>query len=229
MKDASTYEHIDPVAVGNHRRVLVSDLSGQSNVRYKADEMGIGLDDRLEARAVTQRIKELEHLGYEFEGAEASFDLLLRAMRGEQAEFFTLERLRVRSEKDKDDFEHSEATLVVRVGESRELVAAEGAGPVDALSKAMRKALDRFYPDLERVRLTDYKVRVLNPGSGTAAAVRVLVQHSDGAQSWNTVGVSANIMEASWQALADGIRYHLLRSPARMSAEEVALPTAVTA
>src|SRR5690606_29025081 len=110
------------------------------------------------------------------------------------------ERLRVRSEKDQDDFEHSEATLVLRVGESRELVAAEGAGPVDALSRAMRKALDRFFPDLEQVRLTDYKVRVLNPGSGTAAAVRVLVQHSDGTQSWNTVGVSANIMEASWQA-----------------------------
>ena len=217
MKQASTYEHIDPESVGNHRRVLVSDLSGQSNVRYKADEMGIDLGDREEARAVALRIKELEHLGYEFEGAEASFDLLLRAMRGEDTEFFALERLRVRSEKDSNDFEHSEATLVVRVGESRELVAAEGCGPVDALSRAMRKALEGFYPDLEQVRLTDYKVRVLNPGSGTAAAVRVLVQHGDGKQSWNTVGVSSNIMEASWQALADGIRYHLLRS--RTSAE----------
>lgn len=212
MKDATTYEHIEPSEVGNHRRVLVSDLSGQSNVRYKADEMGIEIGDRAEAQAVALRIKELEHLGYEFEGAEASFDLLLRAMRGEQAEFFSLERLRVRSEKDSKDFECSEATLVVRVGDSRELVAAEGSGPVDALSKAMRSALDRFYPDLECVRLTDYKVRVLNPGEGTAAAVRVLVQHSDGEQSWNTVGVSMNIMEASWQALADGIRYHLLHN-----------------
>lgn len=212
MKDATTYEHIEPSEVGNHRRVLVSDLSGQSNVRYKADELGIEIGDRAEAQAVALRIKELEHLGYEFEGAEASFDLLLRAMRGEQAEFFSLERLRVRSEKDSKDFECSEATLVVRVGDSRELVAAEGSGPVDALSKAMRSALDRFYPDLECVRLTDYKVRVLNPGEGTAAAVRVLVQHSDGEQSWNTVGVSMNIMEASWQALADGIRYHLLHN-----------------
>lgn len=217
MKNVATYEHIDPSAVGNHRRVLVSDLSGQSNVRYKAEEMGIGLDDRDHARTIAQRIKELEHLGYEFEGAEASFDLLLRASRGEQAEFFSLERLRVRSEKDSDDYEHSEATLCVRVNGVRELVAAEGSGPVDALSRAMRKALEGFYPDLEHVRLTDYKVRVLNPGEGTAAAVRVLVQHSNGQQSWNTVGVSTNIMEASWQALADGIRYHLLYAGAAAS------------
>lgn len=223
MKNVSTYEHIDPALVGNHRRVLVSDLAGQSNVRYKADELGIHLDDREQARAVSQRIKELEHLGYEFEGAEASFDLLLRMMRGEQAEFFSLERLRVRSERDAQNVEHSEATLVVRVGTSRDHVVAEGSGPVDALSRAMRKALEGFYPDLERVRLTDYKVRVLNPGEGTAAAVRVLVQHSDGSESWNTVGVSNNIMEASWQALADGIRYHLLHSGAEVPAS-VALP-----
>jgi 2-isopropylmalate synthase len=211
MKRASTYEHIEPEQVGNRRRVLVSDLSGQSNVRYMADELGIEIDGREEAREVAQRIKELEHLGYEFEGAEASFELLLRTVRGQQAEFFRLERLRVRSEKGEEHFEHSEATLVLRVQNSRELVAAEGNGPVDALSRALRKALVGFYPDLESVRLTDYKVRVLDPREGTAAAVRVLVQHSDGVRTWNTVGVSANILEASWQALADGIRYHLLR------------------
>lgn len=212
MKDAVTYEHVSPELVGNKRRVLVSDLSGQSNVRYKAEEMGIGLEDRQDARKVADRIKELEHLGYEFEGAEASFELLLRGMQGEQAEFFTLERLRVRTEMDASGVEHSEATLVVHVDDSRELVADEGAGPVDALSRAMRKALVGFYPDLEPVRLTDYKVRVLNPGAGTAAQVRVLIQHSDGVRSWNTVGVSENILEASWQALADGIRYHLLHA-----------------
>ncbi len=215
MKAANTYEHITPEQVGNRRRVLVSDLSGQSNVRYMADELGIDLEGRKEARDVVQRIKEMEHLGYEFEGAEASFELLLRTMRGEQAEFFSLERLRVRSEKDKADFDHSEATLVIQVGSYRELVAAEGDGPVDAMSRALRKALVGAYPDLEDVRLTDYKVRVLNPGEGTAAVVRVLVQHSDGERTWNTVGVSSNILEASWQALADGIRYHLLRLAAQ--------------
>lgn len=211
MKQAGTYEHLEPELLGNRRRVLVSDLSGQSNVKYMAEELGIDISDRQEASHVVQRIKELEHLGYEFEGAEASFELLLRAMKGEQAEFFALERLRVRSEIDEENFERSEATLVLRVGSSRELVAAEGDGPVDALSRALRKGLVGFYPDLQMVRLTDYKVRVLNPGQGTAAAVRVLVQHSDDERIWNTVGVSTNILEASWQALADGIRYHLLR------------------
>ncbi|HET6568183.1 MAG TPA: citramalate synthase [Rhodothermales bacterium] len=210
MKDAVTYEHVAPELVGNRRRVLVSDLSGQSNVRYKAEELGLGLSDRQDARKVAERIKELEHLGYEFEGAEASFELLVRSMQGEQAQFFTLDRLRVRTEMNTEGMEHSEATLAIRVNDSRELVAAEGAGPVDALSRGLRKVLVGFYPDLESVRLTDYKVRVLNPGAGTAAVVRVLVQHSDGVRSWNTVGVSENILEASWQALADGIRYHLL-------------------
>ncbi len=214
MKEAGTYEHIDPAAVGNRRRVLVSDLSGQSNVRYMARELGIEMEDRQEAQHIVRRIKELEHLGFEFEGAEASFELLLRTMRGEGSEFFTLERLRVRSEVNGDDFDHSEATLVLRVLQSRELVAAEGDGPVDALSIALRKALVGFYPDLEPVRLTDYKVRVLNPGEGTAAAVRVFVEHSDGQRTWNTVGVSTNILEASWQALADGVRYYLLQATA---------------
>jgi 2-isopropylmalate synthase len=132
-------------------------------------------------------------------------------MQGEEATYFALERFRVRSEKDENGCERSEATLVLQVDGHRELVAAEGSGPVDALSLALRKALVGFYPNLAAVRLTDYKVRVLDPGHGTAAAVRVLVQHSDGAAAWNTVGVSTNILDASWQALADGVRYHLLR------------------
>ncbi len=226
MKQSATYEHIAPEQVGNKRRVLVSDLSGQSNVRYVAEELGLAVDDRQQAQQVTRRIKELEHLGYEFEGAEASFELLLRTMQGEHTDFFTLDRLRVRSEVNGDDFDHSEASLVVRVQDSRELVAAEGDGPVDALSKALRKALMGFYPDLHPVRLTDYKVRVLNPGEGTKAAVRVLVAHADGVRTWNTVGVSTNILEASWQALADGIRYYLLRQTERrpMAAACEALP-----
>ncbi len=211
MKNPRAYEHIDPEVIGNKRRVLVSDLSGRSNVRYKAEEMGIELDGEGEARRAVQRIKELEHLGYEFEGAEASFELLLRAIQGESTDFFSLERLRVRSEKDGEDFDCSEATIAIRVKDHTELVAAEGVGPVDALSSALKKALIEFYPQLASVRLSDYKVRVLTPQEGTAASVRVLVEHQDGKHIWNTVGVSDNILEASWQALADGVRYHLVK------------------
>ena len=219
MKNPEAYEHVDPEVIGNRRRVLVSDLSGRSNVKYKAKEMGIELDGEGEARRAVDRIKELEHLGYEFEGAEASFELLLRAIQGEETDYFALERLRVRSEKDGDEFETSEATIVIRVEGQTELVAAEGVGPVDALSLALKKALISFYPQLEDVRLTDYKVRVLTPRDGTAASVRVLVEHQDGQNVWNTVGVSDNILEASWQALADGVRYHLLHTGATSHVE----------
>ena len=214
MKDPRAYEHLEPEQVGNKRRVLVSDLSGQSNVRYKADEFGITLNGKEEARRAVQRIKELEHLGYEFQGAEASFELLLRTVRGEQTDFFSLDRLRVHSEQSGGKMERSEATVAVLVQGHRELAVAEGVGPVDALSKALHKALCRFYPRLEAVRLADYKVRVLNPEDATAAVVRVLIEHHDtgGEHSWHTVGVSANILEASWQALADGIRFFLFHT-----------------
>ena len=217
MKEPRAYEHLEPAVVGNRRRVLVSDLSGRSNVRYKAAELGLTLDDSGDARKAVDHIKELEHLGYAFEGAEASFELLLRRVQGEPAVFFDLERVRVRGEMDGGDGSCSEATLVLTVGGERELVAAEGDGPVDALSQALHAALVRFYPALAAVRLTDYKVRVLTPEEGTAASVRVLVEHGDGAQTWNTVGVSTNILEASARALADGLRYRLLQAgvPAR--------------
>jgi len=218
MKDPRAYEHLAPETVGNKRRVLVSDLSGQSNVRYKAAEFGITLNGKDEARQAVQRIKELEHLGYEFQGAEASFELLLRAIQGEETNFFSLERLRVRSEHSDAGEEYSEATIVVRVQGHRELAVAEGVGPVDALSQALHEALCRSYPSLEAVRLADYKVRVLNPKDATAAVVRVLVEHHDGERSWHTVGVSANILEASWQALADGIRYHLFHNAVPLAA-----------
>ena len=227
MKDPRAYEHLEPEQVGNKRRVLVSDLSGQSNVRYKAEEFGITLNGKEEARRAVQRIKELEHLGYEFQGAEASFELLLRTIRGEQTDFFSLDRLRVRSEQGGGGMECSEATVAVLVQGHRELAVAEGVGPVDALSKALHKALCRFYPCLEAVRLADYKVRVLNPEDATAAAVRVLIEHhdQDGEHSWHTVGVSANILEASWQALADGIRFFLFHTASEqpvMPAESLA-------
>ncbi|MGA7307079.1 MAG: citramalate synthase [Rhodothermales bacterium] len=212
MKDPRAYEHIEPESIGNQRRVLVSDLSGRSNVRYKAAEMGIELDDSEQARAAVARIKELENLGYSFEGAEASVELLLRSMKGEDTEYFKLDRLRVRSEKGENDTDHSEATLALWVGGKRELVAAEGIGPVDALSLALRSALKDSYRELGSVRLSDYKVRVINPESGTAAVVRVLVEHSSEDRTWSTVGVSANIIEASWRAIADGLRYFLAQS-----------------
>ena len=209
MKDPRAYEHIDPELVGNRRRVLVSDLSGQSNVRYKAEELGIELTDKGQAGKAVKRIKELEHLGYEFEGAEASFELLLRTIKGEPTDYFSLERLRVRSE-DGQGGAFSEATLAVNVSGHRTLVAAEGRGPVDAMSNALREALLGYYPELKNVRLADYKVRVLTPEEGTAAQVRVLIEHHTDEKSWNTVGVSHNILEASWQALSDGLRFHLL-------------------
>jgi len=210
MKDPRAYEHIEPEQVGNRRRVLVSDLSGRSNVHYKAEEMGITLDDSEHARAAVARIKELENLGYSFEGAEASVELLLRGIQGEDLEYFKLDRLRVRSEKGDNGEDHSEATLALWIGVERILVAAEGVGPVDALSLALRKALQDKYRQLEEVRLSDYKLRVVNPESGTGAVVRVLVEHSTEDRTWNTVGVSANIIEASWRAIADGLRYFLM-------------------
>lgn len=215
MKDPRAYEHLTPESVGNKRRVLVSDLSGQSNVRYKAAEMNVVLEEKDHAKKAVQRIKELEHLGYEFEGAEASFELLLRTVKGEDTRFFSLERMRVRSEKSGHVFDCSEASALVSVQGHRELVAAEGDGPVDAMSQALRKALIGFYPHLQAMRLVDYKVRVLTPEDGTAASVRVLIEHREGAQTWSTVGVSTNILEASWQALADGIRYFLLKTESK--------------
>lgn len=218
MKEPRAYEHLDPKLVGNRRRVLVSDLSGQSNVRYKAQELGIELNGKNEARRAVTRIKDLEHLGYEFQGAEASFELLLRSVRGQDTEYFTLDRLRVHSEEGDRGMGWSEATVSVFVQGHRELAVGEGVGPVDALSKALHAALCRFFPRLEAVRLVDYKVRVLTPEDATAAMVRVLIEHRDssGERIWHTVGVSRNIIEASWQALTDGIRYYLLHTkPAR--------------
>ena len=222
MKEPRAYEHINPELVGNKRRVLVSDLSGQSNVRYKAEEMGIVLEEKNQAKEAVKRIKELEHLGYEFEGAEASFELLIRTLQGEDHTYFTLERLRVRSE-DGNGGTCSEATLALDVNGKRTLVAAEGSGPVDAMSNALRQALKGFYPQLERVRLSDYKVRVLTPEDGTAAQVRVLMEHRDQASRWHTVGVSNNIMEASWQALSDGLRYHLYTMEEQRKGAEAAI------
>ncbi|MFP4227409.1 MAG: citramalate synthase [Salinivenus sp.] len=223
MKDPSTYEHVEPDAVGNRRRALVSDLSGKSNIQYKADELGIDLSSDAAAQAV-ERIKELEHLGYEFQGAEASFELLLRTLQENVPDFFTLDRMRVWSGQDDAGEQTVEASLALTVQDQRRLAVAEGNGPVDALSNAMRKGLRSFYPTLDGIRLSDYKVRVLTPQDGTAATVRVLIEHSSGTNTWNTVGVSENILDASWQALADGLRYALFHSTPDADAERAQDP-----
>jgi 2-isopropylmalate synthase len=217
-KDARTYEHTNPEDVGNHRRVLISDLSGQSNVLYKAREFGLKLDAK---DAVTKKIvkdlKELENRGYQFEGAEASFELLMRQAMKKKKAFFRLVGFRVIDEKHpKADRPHSEASIQIEVGGKQEHTAAEGNGPVNALDNALRKALYRFYPRLKEVRLVDYKVRVLpvrksRTGAGTESLVRVLVESADATDRWGTVGVSENIIQASWHALVDSLTYKLMK------------------
>ncbi|HEV2358296.1 MAG TPA: citramalate synthase [bacterium] len=213
MAHPPTYEHIAPEAVGNARRVVVSDLSGRANVLYKAKEMGIDLSrDRPEIREILAELKRLEHEGYQFEAAEASFELLMRRIMGQHRPSFALLGLRVTVEK-RGGVCAAEATIRVAVDGQEEHTAAEGDGPVHALDRALRKALGRFYPAIQRVRLTDYKVRVLNADAATAARVRVLIQSTDGVRTWGTVGVSENVVEASWQALVDSLEFVLLREP----------------
>jgi 2-isopropylmalate synthase len=222
MAHPPTYEHIAPEVVGNARRVVVSDLSGRANVLYKAREMGIDLSrDRPEVRQILAELKRLEHEGYQFEAAEASFELLMRRILGQHRPSFTLLGLRVTVEKRDSRSDGgrdggvcaAEATIKVAVDGQEEHTAAEGDGPVHALDRALRKALGRFYPAIRRVRLVDYKVRVLNADAATAARVRVLIQSTDGSRTWGTVGVSENVVEASWQALVDSLEYVLLRPP----------------
>lgn len=212
QRDHRTYEHIEPERVGNHRRVLVSDQSGQSNILYKAGEMGVDLSsDRAEIRKLVEQLKRMEHLGYQYEGADGSLEVLIKKASGHYSPYFSLESARVIVDKSEKGLLYAEAILRIKVGGQIEHTAAEGHGPVDALDKALRKALLPFYPGLSSVKLSDYKVRVLNSDRATAASVRVFIESTDGASSWGTVGVSENIIEASWQALADGIDYYLLR------------------
>jgi 2-isopropylmalate synthase len=215
MKDPQTYEHIDPEAVGNRRRVLVSELSGVSNMLHRLRELDFKIPDQGEtARQILAQLKELEHQGFQFESAEGSFELLvMRAANGYQNPFL-LESLRILTEMKESGSVHSEATIKLRVGEKTVHTAAEGNGPVNALDNALRKALEQFYPGIKKMRLTDYKVRVLDEAAGTGALVRVLIETADGQCSWVTVGVSQNIIEASWQALADSFAYGLLKKPA---------------
>jgi 2-isopropylmalate synthase len=212
-KNPQTYEHISPEWVGNHRRVLISDLAGKSNILQKAAEYHIDLKrkDPL-THEILNTLKEMESQGYQYEGAEASFELLMKKALGTQKKYFDLIGFRILSEKLREDRAPvSEATIMVKVGGRVEHTAATGNGPVNALDNAIRKALEKFYPQLTDMELVDYKVRVLSTGQGTGSKVRVLVESGDHRDKWGTVGVSENIIEASWQALVDSINYKLLK------------------
>lgn len=221
MKNEQTYEHIKPEAVGNKRRVLVSDLSGKSNVLYKTDELGIDLNNSNgDVSAIVERLKEMENEGFQFEAAEASFELLVKKMSKPFTDLFELEGFRVIMDRDSAGNSRSEATIRVNVNGQLEHSAAEGNGPVHALDKALRKALCKFYPDIAEIILKDYKVRVLNEKDGTGAQVRVLIDSGRNQASWGTVGVSKNIVDASWQALADSMNYYLMHHSTKISKEK---------
>jgi 2-isopropylmalate synthase len=213
IRDAATYEHVDPETVGNARRVLVSELSGKSNLSYKVKEMGWDIPENDEdLRPALNRIKRLENQGYEFEAAEASVRVLMETTLNGEKEFFTIDNFRVVTDMHRTGEVTSEATVKIRVGDKSLHTVAEGDGPVHALDQALRAALNRFFKPLRSVKLIDYKVRVLEGTQGTGSKVRVHIQQTDGQETWTTVGVSENILEASYLALADGIRYKLLKT-----------------
>jgi 2-isopropylmalate synthase len=209
---AGAYEHVDPALLGNLARVVVSELAGRASLTLKAKQLGIDLGgDPAVVAEVLDSIKELEHRGYSFEAADASLEILLRKKTGRYTPSFTLESFRCIMEKREDGRVMTEATIKLFVGGHRFIATAEGNGPVNALDKALRIAIGRFYPDLERIELTDYKVRVLDEKKGTGAITRVLIVSDDTETSWGTVGVNENIIEASWEALVDSIEYGLSR------------------
>ena len=204
--DARTFEHIDPAAVGNQRNVLPSELSGKATIRAQAEQAGLELDDAAAARAV-ERLKQREHEGYHYEAAPASFELLLRREAGSYQPLFKLESFRVVTEKRADGEVETEATIKVEVAGERYLRVAEGNGPVNALDRALRGAIADRYPHLADIELTNYKVRILDEAHGTGAVTRVLLDSTDGSREWGTIGVSENIIEASWEALVDSLEY----------------------
>jgi 2-isopropylmalate synthase len=207
------YSHVDPDRVGNRARVLVSELAGRSNVLAKAGELGLDLDaDPALGARVLDRVKELEHRGYAFEVADASFELLVRRESGQLGVPFTLEGYRVLVERTPDGTDVSEATVRLVADGERVIAVGEGVGPVHALDQALRRALAARHPELEAVRLVDYKVRILDGRAGTRAVTRVLVTSADTDGEWTTVGVSDDVVTASWEALADGLHYGLLRA-----------------
>ena len=212
LKNQKTYEHIDPLWVGNHRRLLASELSGKMPIILKAKEFDLDLDKKSpKTQKILKLLQDLEHKGYQFEAADGSFEILIKRALKQYKNFFSLESFRVVVEKKPDGRITSEAIIKVKVKGVQEHTAADGDGPVNALDNALRKALKSFYPTLTKMHLSDFKVRVLDEKAGTASGVRVLIQSQDETDSWGTVGVSENIIEASWQALVDSVEYKLLK------------------
>jgi len=221
LRHSKTYEHIQPELVGNRQRVLVSELAGQSNLVFKAQELNLDFNLENEStKRLIQTIKDLEHKGYQFEGADASLELLIRKAFDKEEHVFSIESFKLLVEKIGDNPVASEAILKVKVHGETVYTAAEGNGPVNALDNALRKALEGFYPDIRNIHLTDYKVRVINDRDATAAKVRVLIESSDFDATWSTVGVSENVIEASWEAILDSIRYALIGRPAVIETRE---------
>jgi 2-isopropylmalate synthase len=204
--DARTFEHTDPALVGNSRDVLISELSGTGSVLSRAEGAGIDLDADAAKRAV-ERLKEREHRGYQYEAADASFELLLRRETGSYEPLFRLEGFRVITEKRADGKVDTEATIKIWVDGQRHVRTAEGNGPVNALDRALRDAITELHPHLAEIELVNYKVRILDAHHGTGAVTRVLLDSSDGQESWGSIGVSENIIEASWEALVDSLEY----------------------
>jgi 2-isopropylmalate synthase len=216
-RNPQTYEHMEPELIGNRRRILVSDLSGRSTIKQKAEQYGLKISSKDPvAMQILEELKELEHEGFQYEAAEGSFELLLNRALGKVKRYFELVGFRILvSKTDENQPSESEATVMVKVGGKVEHTAASGVGPVNALDNALRKALEKFYPELSNMRLNDYKVRVLPGKEGTAAKVRVLIESIDRDGVWGTVGVSENILEASWLALVDSINYKMFKDENR--------------
>lgn len=224
LKSPAAYEHMQPEQVGNRRRVLVSDLSGKSNIEYKTRELGITLGGNgYDSRRIVEEIKRMEDQGYEFDAAEGSLELLIKKVTGQFEDLFQLESFRVTIEKNRSRPSTSQATIKISVGDDYEITAAEGEGPVNALDNALRKALNKFFPQISEMGLVDFKVRVIEGSDGTAARVRVQIESRDSKEIWSTIGVSKNVIEASWQALVDSVQYKLskeLNGPGQMKTEQ---------
>jgi 2-isopropylmalate synthase len=204
--DSSTFEHVEPGSVGNRSDVIVSELAGRATIADKGNSAGLGLDDATSARIV-ERVKELEHRGYQFEAADGSFELLMRRESGQYEPLFRLESWRVTVEQQADGDVLSEATIAISMGDERYERTATGNGPVNALDSALRSAVTEVYPDVGKVELVNYKVRILDESHGTDAVTRVLIDASDGETVWGTIGVGENVIAASWQALVDSLEY----------------------
>jgi len=210
-KDA--YEHVDPQTVGNGTRFVVSEMAGRATIQMKADELGLAMDGAA-INQVIDDLKRLEHEGYHFEAADASLELMMRRAAGWTQDFFRLESMRVITDELPDANFSTEATVKVWVGDERHVEVAEGNGPVNAIDKALRAAVAHAYPALDRVHLTDFTVRILDGSTATGAVTRVLLSATDGERDWTTIGVSPNIIEASWRALEESMVYGLLHAPA---------------